>query len=121
LEKLGLPVEQQELIELLTQGKSVVLVGLAVIVAPVSEELIFRAGLFRYARFRLPRWAALLLPACLFAALHTNLATFAPLVVLGVLLSLAYERTGNIVAPMIAHSLFNLNTVLLIFAGVDKM
>ena len=37
------------------------LVVLASIVAPITEELIFRAGLFRYARTRLPRWAALLI------------------------------------------------------------
>ena len=91
------------------------MIVLATVVAPATEELIFRAGIFRYARTRLPRWAALLLPACLFAALHNHLASFAPLVVLGLVFSLAYERTGRIGTAIVAHALFNLYSVIRIF------
>jgi len=123
LNRVGLPAERQELIGLFAEAKSPFLLGslvvLASIVAPITEELVFRAGLFRYARTRLPRWAALLLPAVVFGALHGNLASFAQLVTLGVLFSLAYERTGNIAVPMVAHALFNLNTIALILSGVD--
>ncbi|MSU69974.1 MAG: CPBP family intramembrane metalloprotease [Opitutaceae bacterium] len=122
LERLGIPAERQDLFDLFTHAKSpallTLLIVLAIVVAPVTEELIFRAGIFRYVRQRLPRWPALLLPACLFGALHANLASFAPLVVLGLVFSLAYERTGNIAVPMVAHGLFNLNTLLLVYAGV---
>ena len=90
----------------------------SVVVAPVTEELIFRRGLFRWLRTRLPRPAALLLPAVLFAALHANLASFPALVVLGVIFSLAYERTGRIGTSIVAHALFNLHTILLVLAGV---
>ena len=38
---------------------------------------------------------------------------------LAIVFALAYERTGKILVPMIAHGLFNLNTVLLVFAGVN--
>jgi aspartate carbamoyltransferase catalytic subunit len=123
LNLVGLPAERQELIGLFAGAKSPLLLGslvvLASIVAPITEELIFRAGLFRYARTRLPRWAALLLPAVLFGALHGNLASFPQLVTLGVLFSLAYERTGNIAVPMLAHALFNLNTIALIISGIE--
>ncbi len=123
LQGVGLPAERQELIGLFAGAKSPLLLGslvaLATIVAPITEELVFRAGLFRYARTRLPRWAALLLPAILFGALHGNLASFAQLVTLGVLFSLAYERTGNIAVPMLAHALFNLNTIVFILAGIE--
>jgi uncharacterized protein len=123
MERLGFPPEPQELFDLFTHTKSpallTTLIVLGVVVAPVTEELIFRAGLFRYARQRLPRWAALLGPACVFGALHGNLASFAPLVMLGIIFSLAYERTGNIAVPMIAHGLFNLNSIVLLFAGLD--
>ncbi len=119
---LGVPAEPQDLIEIFAQTKSpallILMISVAAIIAPVTEELVFRAGLFRFARTRLPRWAALVLPACLFAALHYNLASFVPLAALGVLFSLAYERTGSIAVPMIAHGLFNLNTIVLILAGV---
>jgi membrane protease YdiL (CAAX protease family) len=98
---------------------------LAIVMAPITEELVFRAGFFRYCRTRLPRWAALLVPSLLFASLHVNwstlegLTSFAPLVVLAIMFSLAYERTGNIGTAIVAHALFNLNTVILIFSGVD--
>lgn len=118
LKLCGLPVEPQDMIGRLVNAESpALLVGmivLAVVTAPITEELIFRAGFFRYARTRLPRWAALLVPACFFAALHQNLATFAPLVALGIVFSLAYERTGRIGTAMIAHGLFNAHTVALL-------
>jgi uncharacterized protein len=123
LDAVGLPAEKQDLIRMFLEVESplllVAMVFLACVGAPVTEELVFRAGIFRYARSRLPRWGALLLPSCLFAALHGNLASFAPLVALGILFSLAYERTGRIGTSMIAHALFNLNSLVLILARVD--
>jgi len=38
---------------------------------------------------------------------------------LAIVLSFAYERTGRIAVPIIAHALFNLNTMLLLWAGVE--
>jgi membrane protease YdiL (CAAX protease family) len=123
LKARGLPVEQQDIVGRLVAAKSpallVCMILLATVVAPVTEELIFRAGFFRFLRTRLPRWAALLLPACFFAALHQNLASFAPLVALGIVFSLAYERTGRIGTSMVAHGLFNAHTIALIFLSPD--
>jgi membrane protease YdiL (CAAX protease family) len=120
----GFAVEPQSLVGVFAESESPafssLLIFFAIVVAPVTEELVFRRGLFRFARQHLPRWAALLVPALIFAALHQNLASFAPLVVLGVVFSLAYERTGNIAVTMIAHGIFNLNSVFLIYAGVNQ-
>ena len=122
MQLLGVPLEEQDLIAIFANIESPILLGLmiilAIVMAPVTEELIFRGGIFRYFRTRVPRWVALLGPALLFAALHANLASFAPLTVLGIIFALAYERTGSIAVPIIAHGLFNLNTIILIFAGV---
>jgi membrane protease YdiL (CAAX protease family) len=124
LRLLGMDVRPQSLVNVFAEsespGFSALLIFFAVVVAPVTEELVFRRGFFRFARQHLPRWAALLLPALIFAALHQNLASFAPLVVLAVVFSLAYERTGNIAVTMIAHGIFNLNSVILIYAGVNQ-
>lgn len=124
LTALGVPIEQQDIVDMFAHADSmgllIAMTLLATVVAPVGEELLFRAGLFRYLRTRVPRWAALVLPAVLFGALHVNLATFVPLVALGLVFSLAYERTDNAAVTMIAHGLFNLNTVLLVLAGVNQ-
>jgi len=124
----GLPVERQDLIGIFANVESswmlALMISLAVLIAPITEELVFRAGLYRYFRTRIPRVVALVAPALFFAALHVNwdtlrgLSSLVPLVVLAVLFSIAYERTGNIGTPMVAHALFNLNTVALILSGV---
>jgi len=129
LSYFGLPVEKQDLMDLFEATHSPVLRGVlivfAVLVAPITEELIFRRGLFRYLLGRVPRWVALTAPAVLFGSLHVSwktldgLAALAPLAALGIVFSLAYERTGRISTAMVAHALFNLNTVVLILAGVN--
>ncbi len=43
---------------------------IAVAVVPIGEELVFRAGLFRYFRGRFPRGMALFFPAFVFGAMH---------------------------------------------------
>lgn len=128
LRATGLPTARQDLIRILTELDSPVLlaamVGLAVVIAPLTEELVFRGGVFRYLRTRWPRWAALLLPSVFFAALHVNWSTLEglssalPLVVLAVIFSLAYERTGQLGTAVVAHACFNLNTLLVLFAGL---
>jgi membrane protease YdiL (CAAX protease family) len=128
LDRLGVPAERQDLIRMFIEADSLrsiaTLTVLAIAVAPVAEELVFRAGIFRFMRTRTPRTLAVMLPALIFASLHVNpktldgFASFAPLLVLAIVFSLAYERTGHIGTTMVAHGLFNLNTIVLIYAGV---
>ncbi len=130
LEYTGLPTQQQDLLRMFTEAKEPVLIGtmvvLAVAIAPITEELLFRATLYRFLRTRVPRVVALWLPGTIFAALHVSwgtldgLASLLPLVVLAVIFSIAYERTGQIATAMIAHALFNLHTVLLLVSGVSS-
>lgn len=97
----------------------------ACVVAPFNEELIFRAGIFRWLRGRVPRWWAIVLSALIFGGAHWALDprngadSFLPLVAFGIALAYAYERTGRISTTMIAHALFNLNTLLGICAGLN--
>jgi membrane protease YdiL (CAAX protease family) len=51
--------------------------------------------------------------------MHGNLVAFGPLFALGLVFAIAYERTGRIAVPIIAHGLFNLNTVVLLLAGIE--
>lgn len=122
MEAFGLPVKLQDLAGLFaTTGSPVLLLALTVmgiVVAPLGEELLFRAGIFRILGGFLPRRAALLISALLFASLHLSLVHFVPLTVLGVIFALAYEKTGSLLVPVVAHGLFNLNTILALLAGL---
>jgi membrane protease YdiL (CAAX protease family) len=123
VEALGYPSNEQDLVGLFRDCDDpvrwVVMVLLATVLAPLTEELVFRAGLFRFLRNRLPRGMALIIPAIIFALLHGNLVAIVPLSALGVFFALAYEHTGRISVPIIAHALFNLHTILLVMAGVS--
>lgn len=126
----NLPTASQEMVDLFYRTASPIrvagLAGIAILLAPVAEELIFRGGLFRFLRGRLPRWVALVAPALIFAAMHVNfktlegLITLAPLTAFGLIFSLAYERTGRIVVVMIAHAVFNLHTVIFLLLGINN-
>ena len=73
----------------------------------IAEELFFRGMLYpaiKQAGFpRLAVWGVSLL----FALVHFNLVSFVPLFVLAILLTLLYEHTDNLLAPIAAHALFN--------------
>ncbi|HVZ63370.1 MAG TPA: CPBP family intramembrane glutamic endopeptidase [Lacunisphaera sp.] len=123
LRALHLPNEPQDLIAIFANAKSpwvvTALLLIACALAPVYEEMLFRAGLYRFCRQKLGRPWALVLSGCLFGALHQNLASFVPLALFGMCLALAYEATGAILVPIVAHALFNLNTVLIVLAGLS--
>jgi len=121
---LGLPDDRQEMVEILQNSHSPLLVGslmaVATLLVPVTEEIVFRAGLFRFMRTRIPRRAAILVSALIFGALHQSWSSFVPLTVLAVVFCLAYERTGSIGTTIVAHALFNLNTFVIIAAGIGS-
>lgn len=121
LEAAGYPPEPQPLVVYFAKTKEPLAIALmaffAVIIAPVTEELVFRAGIFRALRGHVARSLALLLPSVFFAAIHDSFTMLPPLLALAVGLSLAYEETGHPLTPITAHALFNLNTLLLVLAG----
>ena len=131
LTRTGLPDEQQELVSILENTHSVFLKGAFVVVAtllvPAAEEILFRGGLFRYLRTRMPRWAAITSTSVVFGALHVQwsdhmggLPSLLPLVMLAAVFCVAYERTGSIATPIVAHALFNLNMIVLVMTGVGS-
>jgi membrane protease YdiL (CAAX protease family) len=120
LDAVGLSTARQEVIDYVTQAKTPLLLGvmvvLSLLIAPIGEEMVFRAGLFRFLRTRVPRWLAFSVSAGMFALLHLNWTSFLPLFVFGLVIAYAYERTGRIAVPMLAHALFNLNSLLLVLS-----
>lgn len=124
LNRLGLPSEAQPLVGIFSEtGSPLVFAGMfavACILAPINEELLFRRVIYRWLRQRFGRASALTASALLFAALHFTWAGFLPLALLGATLALAYEATGDIRVSMVAHGLFNLNSVLIVLSGLSQ-
>ncbi len=125
LRTLELPTDTQDAVTTFTATKSPLLLSgmitVACVLAPFNEEMIFRRGLYHFLRAKNVQPAvAVMVSALLFAALHGNWAGFLPLAVLGVMLALAYEWTGDIRVPILTHALFNLTTVVLLFLGVSQ-
>lgn len=99
----------------------VYLVFFAIILAPLAEEFVFRGLLFSTAKhLGWPKFAWLGV-SFLFALMHANLPVFVPLFVLALALTWLYEKTDGLLAPVIAHSLFNAaNMGLLLLAPGDQ-
>ncbi|MBM3832322.1 MAG: CPBP family intramembrane metalloprotease [Verrucomicrobia bacterium] len=101
----------QETVQMLQSARSTdltLLIGvLSVLVAPLAEEVLFRGILYSFIKQlgfpRLALWGTSLL----FGAIHNNAMIFLPLTFLAVILTLLYETTDNLLAPIITHSVFN--------------
>ena len=105
------PVKAQQAVESLQAAGSLAerfYFGIAaILVAPFVEEIIFRGILYPAIKQRgFPR-VALWGTSLFFAATHTNLMTLLPLTFLALILTLLYETTDNLLAPIVTHSLFN--------------
>jgi membrane protease YdiL (CAAX protease family) len=72
----------------------------------VCEEAAYR-GFVLSGALRLPPRAAAIFTGVLFASMHLTLLRFAPLAILGTVLSLAVLRTGSILPGVIGHFLHN--------------
>jgi membrane protease YdiL (CAAX protease family) len=88
---------------------------LAVVVAPLVEEFIFRGFLYGVTKKFAGPWAAMATSGLIFAAIHQNLPALPAYFLLACGLTLAYERTGSIWTPIAMHVLFNSITVVVIF------
>lgn len=79
---------------------------LAVVGAPIFEEFIFRGLIFGGLRRSWGALPAIAASAAVFAIVHPPLSMI-PVFLLGVCAALAYDRTKLLLAPMIAHGLYN--------------
>jgi membrane protease YdiL (CAAX protease family) len=111
---ISLPLQDAVVLFRQTDSAAVLvgLVLLAVVVAPVVEETVFRAGIFRFLKGRAPLSIALLVSGTLFGLVHANLQSLPGLITVGVFLGLAYEHSGNLKVPIFFHAFFNLNSII---------
>ena len=120
LHYLGWNVENQRAVEMFdgvkSSGLKVYLGFFAVVIAPMAEEFLFRGVLF--STFQKLGWpkCAWLVPSLLFALIHLNAPVFVPLLVFALAQTWLYQKTGGLLAPMLAHGFFNLiNLGLMLF------
>ena len=107
--------ERQAIVELFnasnTLEQRVLIIVLAIAIAPLVEEFIFRFFLYGVMRRYFGRSIGVVVSSLLFAAVHAHLPAFAPLFVLGSCFAIAYEWSGSILVSMTMHALFNALTL----------
>lgn len=113
--------QRQEIVEFFIDAAQrnatheLILTGLlAVIVAPLAEEIIFRGYFYGVLKRFIGLPWAMILTAALFAAVHLNAAALPALFVLALCFTLAYEVTGSLLVAIVMHALFNLTTLLVL-------
>jgi membrane protease YdiL (CAAX protease family) len=80
---------------------------LAVVVAPFAEEVVFRGLIYPTLKQHGFRGLGLWGTSLLFAGVHHNAMVLLPLMFLAIVWTLLYESTDNLLAPVVAHSIFN--------------
>ena len=115
---VGADTGEQDVVRMMRQETSPLFVALmyamALVAAPVWEELIFRGVLYRGLCGSFGRDEAILISALVFASIHVSAAAFIPIFLLAIFLAYAYERTGSLFTPIAMHFVYNLFNVVLI-------
>ncbi len=120
------PVEQQIIQDALAGGQALVLALLvAIVIAPIAEEVLFRGVLFRSLRRRIGLWPAAVLSSVAFAGVHVEIVISQPLAlvglfVFGVILAWSLEKFEHLLVPILAHAVFNAISLSLVFI-LDRM
>lgn len=87
---------------------TLVLALYSVLVAPISEELIFRGVTLRYAAKAMPFFLANIFQAFLFGLFHGNVVQGTYAFVVGLFCGYVYMKGGSIYLSILFHMLFNL-------------
>lgn len=116
--------EQASAVRLLTdlRAQPVQLLLMTLVIAfvgPFAEEVFFRGFAYGIFKRRFGVAGGILLSAVLFSLVHGNPLALIPIFVMGVVLALAYERTGSLAAPIGVHCANNLLVVVLYLIAPD--
>lgn len=116
---LPLPPNLARLLRGMGEGPSLEALFSVVIVAPLTEELLFRGLIFRGLDRRYGFLPAALISSALFAVSHFNLVQGIPAFAVGLYLAWLYRVTGTLWWNMAAHALFNGLSLLLALVFPD--
>jgi membrane protease YdiL (CAAX protease family) len=96
-------------------SKRIPIILLAVVVAPLAEEFVFRGFLYGVLKRYAGGVPALIFTGICFALIHLHVPSLLPLFLLACVLTLAYELSGSLLVPMAMHALFNSVTLVGVF------
>ena len=105
------------LMEQMTKDKATMIV-LAVIMAPIFEEIVFR-GIIQKGLINkgMNPATAIIISSVVFGLVHGNPWQFVGAVLLGCVLGFVYHRTKSLLLPILLHAFNNLCSSILIFYG----
>lgn len=103
------------------QGNPVVVAIYLVLLAPVTEELIFRGMTMAKSREVLPFLGANLLQASLFGIYHWNPVQSAYAFLNGLLFGYIYKKFGTLLAPVLLHIVINASSYLIMSFNETKI
>ena len=83
-------------------------VVVAVIGAPLIEEIVFRGIVFRSLRRVSPPWVAILVSSVLFGLYHMNTVQIVYATLMGLVAGIIYEKSNNLLFPILVHVANNL-------------
>jgi len=83
------------------------------ILSPIPEEVFLRGFAYTLLKKRCGKGTAVIVSSLIFAAAHLNFHWAAQIMIIGIGLALLFESTKSLVSVTIAHSLFNLLSVLI--------
>ena len=92
-----------------------VIIAMAVLVAPVTEEMLYRGVLIPVILRNNPPWVAILLSSLFFAVMHANMMVLPGLLLVGAILAHSFIATGSLLTPVVMHMTFNAFNLMLAF------
>lgn len=88
-----------------------------VILAPIVEEFVFRGVFLTRFAAKTSMWGGILISSLMFGVLHLD---FVGSFLFGIIASLLYLRTGNLLLPILFHMLNNALAALSIYVPIDE-
>ncbi|MBU1121584.1 MAG: CPBP family intramembrane metalloprotease [Candidatus Omnitrophica bacterium] len=111
LEKFGINPSLNPAIEILLLLKSkfsvLLIISQVIVVGPIAEELFFRGFIYKLLRTRYSFAPSAILVSIIFALIHGTPQDTLPLFIISMILCYVYEKTQNILSPIILHSIHN--------------
>ena len=109
--KTNQQTDAQEIIQIFEGANSpaqrIPIILLAVVGAPLAEELVFRGYLYGVLKKYFGALASMVFTAVLFALIHAHIPSLLPLFLLACVFTIAYESSGCLLVPMTMHATFN--------------